>query len=237
MCGHSYGGMVITGVAAEMGERIKSLVYLDAFLPEDGQSLFDLVGPDMAMQFLGLVKSNGGMLPPIPAAAFNVNAADAAWVDRTCVPQSLLTFTEGVRYSPKVAAVRNRTYILATGYDMHVFDQFYEKVKKDSKWKAVAGAVRPRRHARPSGRTGKVAAGGSRPIANRWSRRLRLELGVPIEIVEPALVQIVGREQPAVAVQVLHRSAGTASATATCRLPPASGCPCADCRASRRRRR
>jgi len=137
ICGHSYGGMVITGVAAEMGERIKSLVYLDAFLPEDGQSLLDLVGPDMAMHFLGLVKSNGGMLPPIPAAAFNVNAADAAWVDRTCVPQSLLTFTEGVRYSPKVAAVRNRTYILATGYDMHVFDQFHEKVKKDPKWKAV----------------------------------------------------------------------------------------------------
>ena len=138
MCGHSYGGMVITGVAAALGERIRSLVYLDAFLPEDGQSLFDLLAPEMVNQFLSLAKSNHGLLPPIPAAAFNVNAKDAAWVDRTCVPQSLLTFTEGVRFTGKEAAVPNRTYILATGYDMHVFDQFYERVKNNPKWKAHA---------------------------------------------------------------------------------------------------
>jgi pimeloyl-ACP methyl ester carboxylesterase len=36
LCGHSYGGMVITGVAAAAGERIRTLFYLDAFLPEDG---------------------------------------------------------------------------------------------------------------------------------------------------------------------------------------------------------
>jgi pimeloyl-ACP methyl ester carboxylesterase len=138
ICGHSYGGMVITGVAAAIGERIKSLVYLDAFLPNDGQSLFDLIAPDMVNQFLSLVRSMGGRLPPIPAAAFNVNAKDAAWVDKTCVPQSLLTFTEGVRFTGKEAAVRNRTYILATGYDMGVFNRFYEQVKNDPKWRAQA---------------------------------------------------------------------------------------------------
>jgi pimeloyl-ACP methyl ester carboxylesterase len=138
ICGHSYGGMVITGVAAAIGERIKSLVYLDAFLPNDGESLFDLIAPDMVNQFLSLVRSMGGRLPPIPAAAFNVNAKDAAWVDKTCVPQSLLTFTEGVRFTGKEAAVRNRTYILATGYDMRVFNRFYEQVKNDPKWRAHA---------------------------------------------------------------------------------------------------
>jgi len=136
ICGHSYGGLVITGVAAAIGERIRSLVYLDAFLPNDGESLFDLIAPDMVNQFLGLVRSMGGRLPPIPAAAFNVNAKDAAWVDKTCVPQSLLTFTEGVRFTGKEAAVRNRTYILATGYDMGVFNRFYEQVKNDPKWRA-----------------------------------------------------------------------------------------------------
>ena len=77
------------------------------------------------------MRSGRGLLPPIPAAAFNVNAKDAACVDRTCHPQSLLTFTEGVRFSGKEAAVRNRTYVLATGYDMHVFDRFYQRVKSD----------------------------------------------------------------------------------------------------------
>jgi pimeloyl-ACP methyl ester carboxylesterase len=137
LCGHSYGGMVITGVAARIGERVRTLFYLDAFLPEDGQSLFDLVPQETAMQFLQLAKAADGRLPPIPAVAFAVNAADAAWVDRTCVPQSLLTFTDGVKITPKVAAVRNRTYVLATGYEMHVFDRFHERVKGDPKWKAV----------------------------------------------------------------------------------------------------
>ena len=72
ICGNSYGGMVITGVAASLGERIKSLVYLDAFVPEDGQSLFDLIGPDMVNQFLNLGRTMNGRLPPITAAAWQI---------------------------------------------------------------------------------------------------------------------------------------------------------------------
>lgn len=43
LVGHSYGGMIITGVAAKIPERISRLVYLDAALPENGQSLFDVI--------------------------------------------------------------------------------------------------------------------------------------------------------------------------------------------------
>ena len=41
LCGHSYGGMVITGVAEQIAAKIRSLVYLDAFVPENGKCLFD----------------------------------------------------------------------------------------------------------------------------------------------------------------------------------------------------
>ena len=44
LAGHSYGGMVITGVADRMADRIRSIVYIDAFLPENGKSLFDYTG-------------------------------------------------------------------------------------------------------------------------------------------------------------------------------------------------
>lgn len=44
LMGHSYGGMVITGVADSLPDRIQKLVYLDAFVPEDGESAFSLVG-------------------------------------------------------------------------------------------------------------------------------------------------------------------------------------------------
>ena len=43
LVGHSYGGMVITGVADRMADRIKALVYLDAFVPGDGESLMGLL--------------------------------------------------------------------------------------------------------------------------------------------------------------------------------------------------
>ena len=43
LVGHSYGGMVITGVAEQLVSRIASIVYLDAFLPGDGQSVTDVV--------------------------------------------------------------------------------------------------------------------------------------------------------------------------------------------------
>ncbi|MFA4860948.1 alpha/beta hydrolase [Methanoregula sp.] len=43
LVGHSYGGMIITGVAARMTERIRRLVYIDAALPDPGQSLFDII--------------------------------------------------------------------------------------------------------------------------------------------------------------------------------------------------
>lgn len=43
LVGHSYGGMVITGVAARIRDRIRRLVYLDAALPDPGQSLYDIL--------------------------------------------------------------------------------------------------------------------------------------------------------------------------------------------------
>jgi len=45
LVGHSYGGMVVTGVADSIPERISRMIYLDAFSPNNGESLFDLLGP------------------------------------------------------------------------------------------------------------------------------------------------------------------------------------------------
>jgi pimeloyl-ACP methyl ester carboxylesterase len=70
LCGHSYGGMVITGAAERMAERIASIVYLDAFLPEDGQCLLDLALPERRAQLLDLAETRGDgwRVPPITAA-------------------------------------------------------------------------------------------------------------------------------------------------------------------------
>jgi pimeloyl-ACP methyl ester carboxylesterase len=52
LAGHSYGGMVITGVADRIADKIKTLAYLDAFVPEDGQSLFDINIPANTQRFI-----------------------------------------------------------------------------------------------------------------------------------------------------------------------------------------
>jgi hypothetical protein len=118
-----------------IGNRLRTLFYLDAFVPEDGQSLLDQLAPELRGGLVESAKANGGMVPPIPAAAFNVNAADAAWVDKTCVPQPLPTFSEGVRRTGKEQAVRHRTYIFATGYQMGAFDPIYARLRDDPQWK------------------------------------------------------------------------------------------------------
>ena len=86
LCGHSYGGCVITGVADRVPERLRALVYLDAFILENGQSLHDLLPRDVAEgQVRGARETGDGWrVPPISAEFFQVNLADRAWMDRQC---------------------------------------------------------------------------------------------------------------------------------------------------------
>src|SRR5262249_14497470 len=59
LVGHSYGGMVITGVAERVPARLSQLVYLDAFVPEHGQALLDLHSPDERARFQELARTQG----------------------------------------------------------------------------------------------------------------------------------------------------------------------------------
>ena len=110
LVGHSYGGMVITGVADRMADRIKALVYLDAFVPGDGESLMALLRktlePSAVAQFVGGFRSaalekNSGMMHPLTAEMLHVSPANREWVNRRCVPQALATFETPVLLSGK----------------------------------------------------------------------------------------------------------------------------------------
>jgi len=137
LCGHSYGGMVITQVADRLGSRIKALVYLDAFLPQHGQSLNDLLAialpPEVASQFLdgfrGSAQDGGsGMMQPIPAEMFGILEANRPWVERRCVPQALATFEMPVLLSGGGDAISERVYILADNWDPSPFRYFAKAV-------------------------------------------------------------------------------------------------------------
>src|SRR5262249_20919190 len=113
LCGHSYGGMVITGVAEQIAHQIRSLVYLDAFVPENGKSVFDYLSTEMSEQMRTDAAQNGEgyKVTLIPAAAFAVNANDAAWVDAMCVKHPLAALEQKLVLSGR--RVSKRMYILA----------------------------------------------------------------------------------------------------------------------------
>ena len=60
LVGISYGGMIITGVAEQVPERLNQLIYLDALVPQNGQSLSDLVGPEFMAWFDERARALGG---------------------------------------------------------------------------------------------------------------------------------------------------------------------------------
>lgn len=60
LVGHSYGGLVITGVAERIPQKLARLIYLDAFVPHDGDSLASLVGPRLIAAMEYVASQNGG---------------------------------------------------------------------------------------------------------------------------------------------------------------------------------
>jgi len=139
LCGHSYAGCVVTGVADRLPERIRALVYLDAFVLGDGECLVDHLS-EVARQRMydgARTSGDGWRAPPIPAAAFNVNAADRDWVDRQCTPHPLACFEQRLKLTGGIDRVENITYILATGYaEGSPFPQFHARAKARG-WKTA----------------------------------------------------------------------------------------------------
>jgi pimeloyl-ACP methyl ester carboxylesterase len=146
LVGHSYGGMVITGVADRMSEKIRSLVYLDAFVPEHGDSLSGLLSkalaPEVAGLFLGsfrgtALQDHSGLMQPIPAEMFNIAAANRARVDRLCRPQALATFEMPLLLTGGIDRIKDRLYILADNWDPSPFRYFAAKMEKAPGWRLV----------------------------------------------------------------------------------------------------
>ena len=132
LLGHSYGGMVATGVADRAPERIRRLVYLDAFVPRDGQSVFDLVGLEERARRLEIAKTLGAgwKLPPNPPPD-DTSEEDLAWVTPRRVPLSLKAFEQPLKLGGAVDKLP-KTYIYCTrARPGDGFRQFRERAKQE----------------------------------------------------------------------------------------------------------
>jgi len=136
LLGHSYGGMVATGVADRASGRIAKLVYLDAFVPRDGQSLFDLQVPDGRERMVAAVRTDGEgwRVPPNPLPP-DTPPEDMAWANPRRVPQPIGTFEQPIHLTGAVDALP-RTYIYCTKAGPgDVFGQFARRAREEPGWR------------------------------------------------------------------------------------------------------
>jgi len=140
LVGASYAGMVITGVAEQMPERLAHVVYVDAFIPRDGESMLDLCPEDYRNSFLAGVQSGSLVVPagdhPIP----EVNARLTGHPLKTLaqpfrarngpvrvIPRTFLRCTDPLHPGLELSAARARSEVgwnyceLATKHSAYVY--------------------------------------------------------------------------------------------------------------------
>ena len=135
LVGHSYGGMVVTGVAERCPERIRRLVYLDAFVPENGKCTLDYVVPERAAGFREQGARTGFVEPPPPSLWGVVAPGHVAFSRQRETRHPYRCFTERLRCVNSSAAALPKTFIYCSSPATGSFDQFAAKYRSDPAWR------------------------------------------------------------------------------------------------------
>ena len=136
LCGHSYGGMVVTGAADRAAGRLRALVYLDAFVPADGQRLHDMAPPERVAAFErdAAERGDGWKVPPLPASAWLDDPAQQAWVEARVTPHPLRCLTDTLRLTGACETVGRKMHVLATANDPSPFHAIHAGVASGPGW-------------------------------------------------------------------------------------------------------
>jgi pimeloyl-ACP methyl ester carboxylesterase len=125
LVGHSYAGLVIGYAAEAIAPAIGSIVFLDAFMPVDGQSLADITKRELPPT---------GLMPPYSAKGMNVNAADQAWVDAKVTPHPVKTYLERLPLTGAYEKIAKKAYV-RTAFPSAMWQQHYDTFKQRPDWK------------------------------------------------------------------------------------------------------
>jgi pimeloyl-ACP methyl ester carboxylesterase len=131
---HSYGGWPGTGVVEQALDRISSVVWIDAFMPKDGQRGIDFVSEASRQALLNAVeKGEAGRAPP-KAESFLVNEKDRAWVDSKMTAQPNGVALQPIKVTGAIEKVAKKTYIRAVKFAQPAFDKTFAQCKADKSW-------------------------------------------------------------------------------------------------------
>ncbi len=136
LVGHSYGGAVVTGAAHQRSDRVAELVYLDAFVPENGQSLADLLGPQFAANARERARASGShFLAPAFSMeeVLGVGPDEAATHAARLSPHPLGTMLDPLDASGPSSAAR--TYICCSRNPLGMFDAYARQARVSNDWR------------------------------------------------------------------------------------------------------
>lgn len=121
LVGHSYGGMVVTGVVDRIAPRIHHVVYLDAALPSDGQTMITQNPATREPAVVAAVEAqlaalapDGAWMAPLPPPVFGIPPERGdlvAWLDRRLTPHPLRTWSDPVSIRPGILEALAKTYV------------------------------------------------------------------------------------------------------------------------------
>jgi pimeloyl-ACP methyl ester carboxylesterase len=140
LVGHSYGGMAVTGVADRMTDRIRHVVYLDALVPEDGDTAFKILPPGTEeARRKAAREQGGGVALPVPGPeAFPIPDGPAKdWFMRRLRPHPIGTYESPVRLSKPAGAGLPVTYVSYTAPPLASIEPSRQRARAKAGWKYV----------------------------------------------------------------------------------------------------
>jgi pimeloyl-ACP methyl ester carboxylesterase len=122
LCGHSYAGMVIAGVADRLGDRLDQLVFIDAYVPDDGDSCWSLTSDTFRELFIAGARADGRWVA-VPDG-----------LDPRARPHPLASFVQTIRLGVNPGPTPRRTFISGGPWPGSPFVTLTERLRNDSGW-------------------------------------------------------------------------------------------------------
>jgi pimeloyl-ACP methyl ester carboxylesterase len=139
LVGHSYGGWPISGAVEKVLPQVASIVYLEAFMPENGQKGIDLNTERSRHDLLAALAKGEVSRPAPPASSFKIkNAEDVAWVQSKLTEQPVGVGLQPIVMTGARDRVAKKTYIRAVDFPMPAFDRWLANVKAKPDWATYA---------------------------------------------------------------------------------------------------
>lgn len=135
LVGHSHGGLIIAGVASKLPDRIRKLVYLDAFAAEESEvSLFAKTNPERLARFETQTRDGGFLVEPDMFDAWTDDPDKRRCLETMCTPHPIGCFQNDVTLSARQNEVGERHYIICDRNYPSPFHAEYRRVSKLDGW-------------------------------------------------------------------------------------------------------